>query len=65
MQIMEYKKIIQEFHDAAILDIATGVSTIEDVELILRAYEQAEMYLECEGIKRALDFIHQARKNDC
>ena len=58
------EEVIKNFRDATLLDIAEGTS-IEEIKYILKRYEEEELYLECVGIKQALDFIEQAQKNDC
>ncbi len=58
------EEVIKSFRDATLLDIAQGVS-IDEVRYLLKEYENAELYLECAGIKQALDFIEEALKNDC
>jgi len=58
------EEVIKNFRDATLLDISQGV-TIEEIVYILKEYEQRELYLECAGIKQALDFIEEAQKNDC
>ena len=58
------EEVIKNFRDATLLDIAEGTS-IEEVKYILKRYEEEELYLECAGIKQALDFIEEAQKNDC
>ncbi len=58
------EEVIKSFRDATLLDIAQGVS-IDEVKYLLKEYENAELYLECAGIKQALDFIEEALKNDC
>jgi len=58
------EEVIKNFRDATLLDISQGVQ-IEEIVYILKEYEQRELYLECAGIKQALDFIEEALKNDC
>ena len=58
------EEVIKNFRDATLLDIAQGVP-MDEVKYILKQYEEAELYLECAGIKQALDFITEAQKNDC
>jgi len=58
------EEVIKNFRDATLLDIAQGVP-LEEVRYILKRYEEEELYLECAGIKQALDFISEAQKNDC
>ena len=58
------EELIKSFRGAALLDIAQG-TPIEEIKYILKRYEEKELYLECAGIKQALDFIQEAQKNDC
>ena len=58
------EEVIKNFRDATLLDISQGVP-IEEIVYVLKEYEQRELYLECAGIKQALDFIEEALKNDC
>ena len=58
------EEVIKNFRDATLLDISQG-TPIEEIVYILKEYEQRELYLECAGIKQALDFIEEALKNDC
>ncbi len=58
------EEVIKNFRDATLLDIAQGID-IEEIRYILKRYEERELYLECAGIKQALDFIKEAKANDC
>jgi hypothetical protein len=48
-------EIINEYFQIALFEFEKGAS-FEEVEEMLSVYEQAELYLECEGIKLAIDY---------
>lgn len=53
---MTYEEKIQDFYLASLEDILEGVD-IKELEYILKDFEDEEMYEECAGVKKALDFI--------
>jgi len=49
-------KIIDEYYLLVIYEVEKGES-LEDMQLMLKEYEEKEMYLECAGIHKAIDHI--------
>ena len=47
---------IREFYNLAVYDYERGTE-IDELKLILYDYEDKEMYLECAGIKLAIEYI--------
>ena len=50
------EETIQEFYIASLEDVIDGME-IKELEWVLKDFENEEMYEECAGIKKALDFI--------
>jgi len=50
------EETIQEFYIASLEDVIDGME-IKELEWDLKDFENEEMYEECAGIKKALDFI--------
>tara|TARA_R100000734_G_C3218802_1_gene31123 strand:+ start:103 stop:405 length:303 start_codon:yes stop_codon:yes gene_type:complete len=48
-------EIINEYYDIALYEMENG-ATFSEIEAMLKTYQDAELYLECEGIKIALDY---------
>lgn len=48
--------IVEEFFKRTLHHISDGAS-IDEMQAILEDYEEQEDYLECAGIKMALDFV--------
>ena len=49
-------KIIDEYYLLVIYEVENGES-LTDISLMLKEYEEKEMYLECAGIYKAIDHI--------
>lgn len=49
-------EIINEYFGIALFEMENG-ATFDDIEKMLSTYEDAELYLECQGIKTALDWV--------
>lgn len=49
------EKTVDRYFELALESLAEG-STIQQIEHQLKAYEEEELYLECAGIKYALDY---------
>jgi len=49
-------KIIDEYYLLVIYEVEKGES-LEDMQFMLKEYEDKEMYLECAGIHKAIDHI--------
>tara|TARA_R110000803_G_scaffold209609_1_gene279574 strand:- start:1016 stop:1240 length:225 start_codon:yes stop_codon:yes gene_type:complete len=47
---------INQFYQLAIYDYENGLS-LEELNIILFEYEDNEMYLECAGVKLAIEYI--------
>jgi hypothetical protein len=50
------EETIQDFYIASLEDVIEGME-IKELEWVLKDFEDEEMYEECAGIKKALDFI--------
>lgn len=50
------EETIQEFYIVSLEDVIDGME-IKELEWVLKDFENEEMYEECAGIKKALDFI--------
>ena len=50
------EKIKEEYFNLCIHDIRTGLSIL-DLRLMLKEYEKQELYWECAGINKAIEFI--------
>ena len=48
-------EIINEYYEIALYEMENG-ATFSEIEAMLKTYQDAELYLECEGIKIALDY---------
>ncbi len=48
--------IINQYYHLAINDYINGLE-LEELQIILFEYEKKEMYLECAGIQRAIEYI--------
>ncbi len=49
-------KIIREYHDLTLYEFQNGLS-IDDIEFMLYEYQDKELYLECAGIYKAMEWI--------
>ena len=47
---------ILNYFNIVIYEFEKGMS-IQDISILLKEYESKELYLECEGIKQALEYI--------
>lgn len=54
------EQIKEEFYRMAVVDLNNG-ATIGDLEEIIKAYQDSEMYMACAGIKKALDEVKSLR----
>ena len=52
------EETIQEFYIVSLEDVIAGMA-IKELEWVLKDFENEEMYEECAGIKKALDFINK------
>jgi len=50
------KDLVKEFYNLALYNYEKGTD-LEELKIILNDYEDKEMYLQCEGIKLAIEQI--------
>lgn len=53
---IDNEQLKNDFYFLAMMDYEYG-ATIEQLEEILESYQEAEMYMQCVGIKKAIDEI--------
>lgn len=49
-------KTIREFYNLALYEYEKGTS-VKELKLILKEYENKQMYLECAGVNLAIEYI--------